>query len=187
MWADNVCVCLSGAGAGLFGFLASTALILIFGEIIPQALCSRYALGTHMHLEHYGIGLDLLLLVLLLLVALLTRVLLLLLLTAVVGGKVVPFVRVLIALFYVFAKPVSMALDATLGEDIGTVFTKRQVRAAQALTWVSSSFVFFFDLMMTNMVMTMMMMILTHALCVVACGFCSAGRDHRHAREAADD
>ncbi|CAI5716431.1 unnamed protein product [Hyaloperonospora brassicae] len=75
--------------SGLFGFLASTALILIFGEIIPQALCSRYAL--------------------------------------VIGGKVVPFVRVLIALFYVFAKPVSMALDATLGEDIGTVFTKRQL------------------------------------------------------------
>jgi hypothetical protein len=33
----------------------------------------------------------------------------------------------LIALFYVFAKPVSMVLDASLGEDIGTVFTKRQV------------------------------------------------------------
>jgi metal transporter CNNM len=48
----------------------------------------------------------------------------------VIGGKVVPFVRVLIALFYVFAKPVSMALDATLGEDIGTVFTRRQVRSA---------------------------------------------------------
>ncbi|EGZ27560.1 hypothetical protein PHYSODRAFT_308753 [Phytophthora sojae] len=75
--------------SGLFGFIASTVLILIFGEIVPQALCSRYAL--------------------------------------VIGGKVVPFVRVLIALFFVFAKPVSMALDATLGEDIGTVFTRRQL------------------------------------------------------------
>ncbi|KAE9051585.1 hypothetical protein PR001_g1312 [Phytophthora rubi] len=75
--------------SGLLGFIASTLLILIFGEIVPQALCSRYAL--------------------------------------VIGGKVVPFVRVLIALFYVFAKPVSMALDATLGEDIGTVFTRRQL------------------------------------------------------------
>ncbi|KAK1928471.1 RNA cytidine acetyltransferase [Phytophthora citrophthora] len=45
----------------------------------------------------------------------------------VIGGKVVPFVRILIALFFVFAKPVSMALDATLGEDIGTVFTRRQL------------------------------------------------------------
>lgn len=32
--------------AGLFGFIASTILILIFGEIVPQALCSRYALGA---------------------------------------------------------------------------------------------------------------------------------------------
>ncbi|POM80769.1 Metal transporter [Phytophthora palmivora] len=75
--------------SGLFGFIASTILILIFGEIVPQALCSRYAL--------------------------------------VIGGKVVPFVRVLIVLFYIFAKPVSLALDATLGEDIGTVFTRRQL------------------------------------------------------------
>ncbi|CAH0485358.1 unnamed protein product [Peronospora farinosa] len=74
---------------GLFGFVTSTILILIFGEIVPQALCSKYAL--------------------------------------VIGSKVVPVVRVLIALFYIFAKPVSMALDATLGEDIGTVFTKTQL------------------------------------------------------------
>lgn len=38
-----------------------------------------------------------------------------------------PFVRVLILIFYAFAKPVSMVLDAYLGEDIGTVFTKRQL------------------------------------------------------------
>ncbi|CAI5736745.1 unnamed protein product [Peronospora destructor] len=75
--------------SGLYGFITSTLLILIFGEIVPQALCSKYAL--------------------------------------VIGSKVVPLVRVLIALFYIFAKPMSMALDATLGEDIGTVFTKRQL------------------------------------------------------------
>ncbi|KAG7395187.1 Metal transporter cnnm2 [Phytophthora boehmeriae] len=75
--------------SGLFGFLASTVLILIFGEIVPQALCSKYAL--------------------------------------VIGGKVVPFVRILITVFYVFSKPVSMALDASLGEDIGRIFTRRQL------------------------------------------------------------
>lgn len=75
--------------SGLLGFVTSTILILIFGEIIPQALCSRYAL--------------------------------------VIGGKVVPLVRVLIILFYIFAKPISLVLDAILGEDIGTVFTKRQL------------------------------------------------------------
>lgn len=35
--------------------------------------------------------------------------------------------RVLLVAFYVFAKPVSLVLDAYLGEDIGTVFTKRQL------------------------------------------------------------
>eukprot|EP01084_Bolivina_argentea_P088730 160206_1 len=30
--------------AALFGFIISTVLIVLFGEIIPQALCSRYAL-----------------------------------------------------------------------------------------------------------------------------------------------
>ncbi|KAL7680243.1 putative gliding motility-associated protein GldE [Plasmopara halstedii] len=75
--------------SGLFGFVASTILILIFGEIIPQAVCSRYAL--------------------------------------VIGGKMASFVRILIVFFYIFAKPVSLVLDATLGEDIGTVFTKRQL------------------------------------------------------------
>lgn len=44
-----------------------------------------------------------------------------------IGGKVAPFVRVLMLLFYVFAKPVSLVLDAYLGVDIGTVFTKRQL------------------------------------------------------------
>ena len=31
--------------AGLMGFFPSTALIVIFGEIMPQAACSRYGLG----------------------------------------------------------------------------------------------------------------------------------------------
>ena len=30
---------------GTVGFLASTATIVIFGEIIPQAVCARYALA----------------------------------------------------------------------------------------------------------------------------------------------
>jgi hypothetical protein len=47
--------------------------------------------------------------------------------SAVIGSKAVPCVRLLLVLFYVFAKPVSMVLDRYLGEDIGTVFTKSQV------------------------------------------------------------
>jgi metal transporter CNNM len=32
--------------SGLAGFLVSTALIVIFGEIVPQAICTKHALGT---------------------------------------------------------------------------------------------------------------------------------------------
>jgi len=35
---------LSGVTSGLIGFCVSTALIVVFGEILPQAICSRHAL-----------------------------------------------------------------------------------------------------------------------------------------------
>lgn len=34
---------------GLVGFLASTALILLLGEILPQAICSRHGLAIGAH------------------------------------------------------------------------------------------------------------------------------------------
>lgn len=37
-------ILLADLTSGLVGFIASTALIVIFGEIVPQASCSRYAL-----------------------------------------------------------------------------------------------------------------------------------------------
>ena len=40
-------ILLSTLTSGLVGFFVSTFLILIFGEIIPQATCSRYALQVH--------------------------------------------------------------------------------------------------------------------------------------------
>lgn len=75
---------------GTLGFVLSTVLIVLFGEIIPQALCTRYAIE--------------------------------------IGAKAVPFVRLLIALFYVIAKPISIVLDKSLGTDLGTIFTKSQLR-----------------------------------------------------------
>ncbi|GKY95998.1 hypothetical protein MPSEU_000560300 [Mayamaea pseudoterrestris] len=38
-------ILLADKAGGLIGFLLSTILIVIFGEIIPQALCSRYSLA----------------------------------------------------------------------------------------------------------------------------------------------
>lgn len=43
----SLCFCAhapSFVNAGTVGFLVSTAVIVIFGEIVPQAMCSRYAL-----------------------------------------------------------------------------------------------------------------------------------------------
>ncbi|KAF4047067.1 CBS domain-containing protein [Phytophthora infestans] len=76
--------------SGLVGFFASTILILICGEIVPQSLCSRHALA--------------------------------------IGSMFVPVVRVLRIMLYIFAKPVSYVLDRTVGEDVGTVFTKRELQ-----------------------------------------------------------
>ncbi|CAH0513973.1 unnamed protein product [Peronospora belbahrii] len=76
--------------SALVSFFASTILILIFGEIVPQSLCSRHALS--------------------------------------IGSRFVPLVKVLRLVLYPFAKPVSYALDRTVGEDVGTVFTKRELQ-----------------------------------------------------------
>ncbi len=43
------------------------------------------------------------------------------------GYRVVPLVRVIIFLFYPFAKPVAMTLDCLLGKELGTLYTKREV------------------------------------------------------------
>ncbi|KDO23119.1 hypothetical protein SPRG_21068 [Saprolegnia parasitica CBS 223.65] len=82
-------ILLADLTSGLFGFLVSTALIVLVGEVIPQAACSRHALA--------------------------------------IGAKSVPFVKLIIALFYVLAKPVSAVLDAFLGQEVGTLFTKREL------------------------------------------------------------
>jgi len=82
-------ILLADMTSGLVGFLVSTILIVIFGEIVPQASCSRYALQ--------------------------------------IGGRVVPIVKVIIILLYVFAKPLSMMLDLVLGDEIGTIHSRREL------------------------------------------------------------
>ncbi|RHY44715.1 hypothetical protein DYB38_011318 [Aphanomyces astaci] len=75
--------------SGFLGFIVSTVVIVLFGEIFPQAACSRHALA--------------------------------------VGAKSIPVVKVIICAFYAFAKPVSMVLDWLLGQDVGTIFTKKEL------------------------------------------------------------
>lgn len=74
---------------GLMGFLVSTALIVIFGEILPQAACSRYALQ--------------------------------------VGAVTVPIVQALMLIFYILTKPMSIVLDWLLGQEVGTIHSRKEL------------------------------------------------------------
>ncbi|CAE7262250.1 cnnm4 [Symbiodinium natans] len=74
---------------GIVGFLVSTALIVTFGEILPQAACSRYALQ--------------------------------------VGARTVPIVKFLMILFFIVTKPMSLALDWLLGQEVGTIHSRTEL------------------------------------------------------------
>merc|ERR1719359_1352019 len=73
---------------GLVGFLVSTALIVVFGEILPQAACSRYALQ--------------------------------------VGACTVPIVQLLMGLFFILTKPMSIILDILLGREVSNIHSRTE-------------------------------------------------------------
>jgi len=83
-------ILLANFAGGMVGFILSTAFIVIFGEIIPQAACSRYALY--------------------------------------IGSKVIVIVRILIFLIYPLGWPISVMLDWVLGDELGYVYTNRELR-----------------------------------------------------------
>jgi len=76
--------------SGLVGFITSTGVIVIFGEILPQAACSRHALR--------------------------------------VGYRTVPLVKVIIIIFFPIAGPLAFVLDKLLGHEIGTTYSKAEMR-----------------------------------------------------------
>lgn len=88
-------ILLADMTSGLVGFLASTVMIVIFGEIIPQASCSRHAL--------------------------------------MIGYYSLPLVKVFMALLCIIAYPLGYMLDLALGEDMGTIHTKTELRKMLAL------------------------------------------------------
>mmetsp|Transcript_34380 Transcript_34380/g.72913 ORF Transcript_34380/g.72913 Transcript_34380/m.72913 type:complete len:736 (+) Transcript_34380:56-2263(+) len=71
---------------GFSGFLLSTVVIVVFGEIIPQATCSRYALQ--------------------------------------IGRRSVPIVMFLRCVMYPFTRPLALALDYALGQELGEIHSK---------------------------------------------------------------
>jgi len=83
-------ILLANFAGGIVGFILSTGFIVIFGEIIPQAACSRYALY--------------------------------------IGSKVIRIVQVLIFLIFPLGWPISKMLDWVLGDELGYVYTNRELR-----------------------------------------------------------
>lgn len=75
--------------SGFVGFAVSTIAIFLFGEIIPQASCSRYALH--------------------------------------IGAVCIPIVKALMFLMYPVTKPMSMLLDYVLGEELGTIHSRKEL------------------------------------------------------------
>ncbi|KAH0479765.1 MAG: hypothetical protein KVP17_000156 [Porospora cf. gigantea B] len=84
-------ILMGAALSGITGFLISTVVITVFGEIIPQAVCSRYAL--------------------------------------IVGYYTMPVVVFIEICLYIICKPIALVLDWILGEDLGTIYSKKQLEA----------------------------------------------------------
>ncbi|WP_027395091.1 CNNM domain-containing protein [Aquimarina latercula] len=76
--------------SGLVAGVVSTVLIVIFGEILPQAFFSRHALSL--------------------------------------GAKTIWLVKIFIFLMYPIAYPLSLLLDKLLGEELQTIWSKREIK-----------------------------------------------------------
>ncbi len=80
---------LGNIASGLLAGVISTALIVVFGEIIPQASISRYALQ--------------------------------------VGAKTAWLVRIFMIVFFPICAPIAWILDKVLGEEMPTVYSKKEL------------------------------------------------------------
>lgn len=76
--------------SGLVGFVMSTTVIVILGEIVPQSACSRHGLA--------------------------------------VGAHTVYIVYFFLVLFFPFAYPISFFLDLVLGREVGTIYSKNELK-----------------------------------------------------------
>jgi metal transporter CNNM len=81
---------LGAIASGIVAGVISTVLIVIFGEILPQAFFSRHALTL--------------------------------------GAKTVWLVKIFIFLMYPIAYPLSIVLDKLLGEELQTLWSKKEIK-----------------------------------------------------------
>jgi len=84
-----IAIVLSSIASGFLAGIISTFLIVIFGEIIPQASVSRYALK--------------------------------------IGARMAWLVKLFIFVFYPICWPLSWVLDRMLGDEMPTVYSKREL------------------------------------------------------------
>jgi len=75
--------------SGIFAGFIATGLIVIFGEIIPQATFSRYALKL--------------------------------------GARFTWLIRIFIFIFYPICAPIAFLLDKILGDEISTIYSKKEL------------------------------------------------------------
>ena len=75
--------------SGVFAGFIATGLIVIFGEIIPQATFSRYALTL--------------------------------------GARFIWLVKIFIFIFYPICAPIAFLLDKILGDEISTIYSKKEL------------------------------------------------------------
>jgi len=76
--------------SGFLGFIISTLVIVLLGEIVPQSVCSRHALA--------------------------------------IGSRTVWLVYIFLYLLFPLAYPISVFLDRLLGEEVGTIYSKNELK-----------------------------------------------------------
>jgi metal transporter CNNM len=80
---------LESISGGLAAGLLTTFLITVFGEILPQAVFSRYAMSL--------------------------------------GSRLAWLVRIILVIFYPVAAPLAWILDRTLGEELPTIYSRKEI------------------------------------------------------------
>ena len=86
---STLSIFLGSITSGVMAGIVATSLIVVFGEIVPQATFSRYAL--------------------------------------IIGSKLSWLVKIFIFIFYPICKPIAWMLDKSLGEEIPTVYSKKEL------------------------------------------------------------
>ena len=86
---STLAIFLGSIASGIVAWLVATSLIVILGEIIPQAIFSRFALTL--------------------------------------GAKTAWLVKIFIFIFYPICFPIAWVLNKALGEELATIYSKREL------------------------------------------------------------